>query len=626
MIRINTSYQWFQENLDIIFFIYGLTFLILGISILLQPKRGSEFKLGNILWLFVCYCLIHSPSDFISMWLFNRGSNETIYIFAQFLTYVSYIFLFEFGRRLLNLVNKNIDWRILPMIYFTIIVVSLLSNNFWITMDILIGYFVRFPAGVMAGVGFILYYNLKKERLVSLNVKIYFYSAGVSLLAWSFFCGIIRSKGDFFLANILNIESFFLLLSIPVYVFRSICALVITWSLIHILKIFDWETKNKIESALEEKERTRQKLIESEEIYKNERDNFINILNTMQEGVVIINQQYDIEFVNPRFKHEFGPTEGKKCYNYFLNRKEICHICKNNNLFKDKTIKREWYSNKTQTTYDIVTTTLKNPDGTISLLDIFHDISERKTVEQKLKDISKMKSDLIRRSSHELKTPLVSIKGNTELLLLIHYNRLDSDMISIIKEIQKGSERLEDLIKDLLNSSKLESGQVKLKPVKEDLAFLIKFCVGELASLAKIRKQKIYIKIHENLTTIFEKEKLYEVINNLLSNAIKYTPPSGIIKIKSEIKAEFFIISVEDNGIGITEEEKGQIFKQFGKIEHYGQGLDLGIEGSGLGLYISKKIVELHGGKIWVDSKGRNNGSTFSFSLPIIKDYDYIIS
>ncbi|MFW9783637.1 MAG: sensor histidine kinase, partial [Candidatus Heimdallarchaeota archaeon] len=78
------------------------------------------------------------------------------------------------------------------------------------------------------------------------------------------------------------------------------------------------------------------------------------------------------------------------------------------------------------------------------------------------------------------------------------------------------------------------------------------------------------------------------------------------------------IISIKDDGIGITETEKKQLFKQFGKIERYGQGWDVGIEGTGLGLYISKEIVELHGGKIWVESEGRNRGSIFYFSLPVL--------
>ena len=115
----------------------------------------------------------------------------------------------------------------------------------------------------------------------------------------------------------------------------------------------------------------------------------------------------------------------------------------------------------------------------------------------------------------------------------------------------------------------------------------------------------------------FEKEQLHQVISNLLNNAIKYTPPHGNIEIKSEIKDNLLIFSIKDSGIGLTEEERGRIFRQFGKVERFGQGYDVMSEGSGLGLYISKKIIELHGGEIWVESEGRNNGSTFYFSLPI---------
>jgi len=90
-----------------------------------------------------------------------------------------------------------------------------------------------------------------------------------------------------------------------------------------------------------------------------------------------------------------------------------------------------------------------------------------------------------------------------------------------------------------------------------------------------------------------------------------------LIEIKSEFKKNFVIISIKDNGIGFSGKEKERIFKQFGKVERYGQGLDIISEGSGLGLYISKKIIELHGGKIWLESEGRNKGSTFFFSLPV---------
>jgi PAS domain S-box-containing protein len=252
------------------------------------------------------------------------------------------------------------------------------------------------------------------------------------------------------------------------------------------------------------------------------------------------------------------------------------------------------------------------------------DVTERLLAEklikeqvQKLSELNKLKTDLLRRSSHELKTPLISIKGYADLLLTLHADKLDDEMFSIVEEIKRGSLRLEDLVKNLLESSQLESGKMQIKVAKDDLAFLISFCVGELRLLANKRNHKIFLNIHDKLITLFEKEKIYDVVNNILSNAIKYTPPGGIIEVKSKIKDGFYIISVKDNGIGIEKDEKAILFQQFGKIERFGQGWDIEAGGSGLGLYISKKLIELHGGNIWLESEGKNKGSTFYFSLPI---------
>ncbi|KKN13472.1 hypothetical protein LCGC14_1006110, partial [marine sediment metagenome] len=91
------------------------------------------------------------------------------------------------------------------------------------------------------------------------------------------------------------------------------------------------------------------------------------------------------------------------------------------------------------------------------------------------------------------------------------------------------------------------------------------------------------------------------------------------IEVKTELKKDFVVVSVSDNGIGFTEGQKKMIFQQFGKIERYGKGLDLGIDGTGLGLYISKRIVESHGGKIWMESEGENTGASFYFTVPTFK-------
>jgi PAS domain S-box-containing protein len=246
------------------------------------------------------------------------------------------------------------------------------------------------------------------------------------------------------------------------------------------------------------------------------------------------------------------------------------------------------------------------------------DKTKIKKAEEELIEISKLKSELLTRTSHELKTPLVTIKGYVDLLLNPHYKNLDFQTVSIINEIKQGCSRMENLVKDLLTTSKLESENIELNKLEEDLSFLIRFSVKEIRLLVMKRNHSISLDIHEKMVTMFEKERLYEVIMNLLLNAINYTPPNGLIKIKSQQKNGFYVISIKDSGIGITKQEKKKIFKKFGKVERYGQGMDVFSEGTGLGLFISKRIIELHGGKIWLKSKGKNKGSTFYFSLPIL--------
>jgi len=247
------------------------------------------------------------------------------------------------------------------------------------------------------------------------------------------------------------------------------------------------------------------------------------------------------------------------------------------------------------------------------------DITEKKEAEKELIKLNSLKSELLRRTSHELKTPLVSIKGFTDLLLSVHKEKLDDYVLATVHEIKLGCERLENLIQDILKTSELESGATQLKKTEGDLSFLIKLSIRESQGLMKLRNHSINLKIHDKLTTNFEQEQVHQVISNLINNAIKYTPPEGTIEIKSEINNQSIKISIKDNGIGITSQEKENLFTQFGKIERYGQGLDIISNGSGLGLYISKKIIELHGGEIGVESEGRNRGSIFYFTLPIIK-------
>ncbi len=233
------------------------------------------------------------------------------------------------------------------------------------------------------------------------------------------------------------------------------------------------------------------------------------------------------------------------------------------------------------------------------------------------KEIEEIKSSLLTRFSHEFKTPLISIKGFADFLLTEYKVNLDEKILSFLRRIKEGSNRLEALINSFMEGSQLEKAVIRVNLRREDVSDLIQEVLHELEGFIGMREHTINVSLDEKLITTIDKEKIYTVISNILINAIDYTPQGGKISIKSSIDKNFLTISVKDNGIGLTEEEKNLLFKPFGKIERYGKGWDITVGGMGMGLYITKEIIELHGGKIWAESEGRSKGSEFHFSLPI---------
>jgi signal transduction histidine kinase len=217
-----------------------------------------------------------------------------------------------------------------------------------------------------------------------------------------------------------------------------------------------------------------------------------------------------------------------------------------------------------------------------------------------------------------LKTPLVSVFASSELLLDVYGKDLGKDVLELIQMIQKGGKRLDYLVNNLLDVTKIEYNKFKLEKESMDISAIIKDCSEEMKYLIKKRKLNLILEIPKEIYLDIDRLRLEQVITNLLLNAIKNTPPSGNITISLSKEIECVEISVSDTGIGLTEEEMDILFTRFGKIERYGDGLEyIDIQGSGLVLFISKEIIELHGGNIRAESEGRNKGSKFSISLPI---------
>lgn len=252
------------------------------------------------------------------------------------------------------------------------------------------------------------------------------------------------------------------------------------------------------------------------------------------------------------------------------------------------------------------------------------DISQRKKAEKmikeevkRLKEIDDMRRDLISRVSHELKTPIMAISGASEYLLETYQDKLENEPINFLQMINSNEKRLEKLIENLLNISRINYQKIQIGKEECNLSILIKNVSNEMKYLRKERGLDIGFNIPPEIKLNVDRIRIEQVIMNLLSNAIKNTPPGGLITISINKKKHYIEILISDTGIGFTDDEIDKLFTQFGKIERYGEGLEyLDISGSGLGLYISKKIVEMHDGEITVESKGRNKGSTFKVYLP----------
>lgn len=261
-------------------------------------------------------------------------------------------------------------------------------------------------------------------------------------------------------------------------------------------------------------------------------------------------------------------------------------------------------------------------DGKIANLIATLDITEKKEAERlvleenrKLVEFNKMRKDIITRVSHELKTPLTSIYGASQILLKHFDGKIDEDVLEFIEIFHRGALRLKKLVENLIDASRIESGKLELNLKMEDLVKITKDCVEEMSYLFDSRKLIVNLNLPDELVFNIDKIRLQQVITNLLSNAIKNTPISGKIYVNLVDNHDYIEIQIKDKGVGITEKVKELLFEKFGKMERYGMDLGVDIEGSGLGLYISKEIVELHGGQILVESEGRNKGSTFTIRL-----------
>lgn len=241
---------------------------------------------------------------------------------------------------------------------------------------------------------------------------------------------------------------------------------------------------------------------------------------------------------------------------------------------------------------------------------------------EKLKIMDKLKDEFVSLASHELRTPMTAIRSYLWMLLdektSANLGTLTEKQKLYLDRTYKSTERLINLVNDMLSVSRIESGRLVITPKNTNIVDLAKSAVNDVLPTAQEHKLMLSVKNPEkplpNVTA--DEEKIKQVLINLIGNSLKFTPENGSITVSFLEKDKQIAISVTDTGSGIKPEDMDKLFTKFGMIEG-NYGVRPQSKGTGLGLYISKSIVELHGGHFTVFSEGEGKGTTFTFTLPI---------
>lgn len=312
------------------------------------------------------------------------------------------------------------------------------------------------------------------------------------------------------------------------------------------------------------------------------REYFESIINLSNDGIIVLNENDEPEFVNNKAREIINifPSIIDTILRHVYIQEEFFEIEENNLFFSVSTKEVGLLGEKKR------------------LVNVRNITSEKEV--QKLKEVDKIKTNFIANISHELRTPLSAIKAYVETILNIPMSQ--EEIQEFLEVVYNQSLRLEELLNDLLDFSQLESHTMKIVKERVNIYDIISYSVNSLSKMAEDKSVKLKMKC-EDIFINCDRRRIEQVIINLLTNAIKFSDPSKeekYVEVSVNNSDEKVQIVVEDNGIGIPSDKLDKIFEKFYRVDNE---LTYSIPGTGLGLSIVKEIVELHGGKIEVESE-----------------------
>ncbi|HTH18231.1 MAG TPA: nitrate- and nitrite sensing domain-containing protein, partial [Magnetospirillum sp.] len=345
-----------------------------------------------------------------------------------------------------------------------------------------------------------------------------------------------------------------------------------------------------------------------------EHANVRRVLEGIHDGIALIDAHGCFQFANPALVAQFGDVEGKPAVEVFESALPLP-------ASDQQTRRSEWRAPRTGLTYDLTSTWVHNPDGSQSVLQVFHDITVRKQAEEALNSArqaaelaNRAKSEFLATMSHELRTPLNAIIGFSEIIEQQLLGAVGQPQyLEYAHDIHESGTHLLQLINDVLDVARLEVGRVSLREERVDPAAIIQSCMGMVRDRADAAGVIVAAELPDKTPMLFaDPRRLKQVLVNVLGNAVKFTPIGGTVTVSLKTGADGLVIVVRDTGIGIAPEDIAKVMAPFGQVD---SSMARRFEGSGLGLPLSRKLMDLHGGHLLLESR-LGHGTTVSLCFP----------
>lgn len=377
----------------------------------------------------------------------------------------------------------------------------------------------------------------------------------------------------------------------------------------------DISTRKKAEQALElNYKETEQKVTERTHMLKQSEEYLSSIVETIRESLLVMDKDYKILSANQHFLSTFkvtlNDTKGKLLYELGNGQWDIPElktmmeeILPSNNPVLDYEVEHEFpHIGRKLMLLNAHRVELEGQFKDRILLAI-EDITERKAIEQR-------KDDFLSIASHELKTPLTTVIGYMQMIKRLMPENASEKFKTVVNKTGTYVDRLNQLLSELLDVSRIQTGNIELHKDSFDFDKMIYDAVEGIQTA--IPNHQITLKGKTELMFNGDESHLIQVVNNLISNAIKYSPDSNQVEVYISKVSNFIKVSIKDHGMGIKEEELKKIFQRFYRVGE----IQKNYPGMGIGLYICDQIIKNHGGTLWAESKP-GLGSVFSFTLPL---------